>query len=310
MKTNSFALNSQIDSSGRSGEMQVLVAVAEHGSLSAAARYLRLTPSAVSRIVARIENRLGARLLVRTTRSVVLTAEGAAYLQAARRILADIAEVEDAIQDQGVPRGRLRVSASLAQGRITILPLLADFMARYPAILVDLHLSDQLVDLQAGQADVAIRFGILPDSTLTARRLGDTGQVIVASPAYLERHGTPRVPEDLLQHNCLGFSFLRAQTGWPFRRDGQDFTLNVRGTIAVNTGEALSQLATLGVGIVRESMFTVRDHIAAGRLVPLLEEFNPQDRQPFHALFVGGVAMPARVRVFVDFLVERFGAGA
>lgn len=295
-----------MDVSGRSGEMHVFATIARHGSLSAAARVLALTPSAISRIVARIEARLGARLLVRTTRSITLTVEGEAYLRAAHRILADMAEVEDAIADQGVPRGRLRVSASLAHGRIAIVPMLGEFSARFPGIVVDLILSDQLVDVLGGQADVAIRFGALADSPLTARRLGDTGHVIVASPDYLARHGTPQVPEDLLQHNCLGFSFRRAVAGWPFHRDGRDFTLAVTGTIAANSGEALSQLAQLGVGIAREGNFTVQDDLDSGRLVALLEDYNPRDRAAFHAVFVGGAAMPARVRVLVDFLVQKF----
>jgi DNA-binding transcriptional LysR family regulator len=294
-----------MDVSGRSGEMEVFAAVASEGSLSAAARALGLTPSAVSRIVARIEARLGVRLIVRTTRSLTLTVEGESFLRAARRILADMAEVERAICDQAAPRGRLRVAASLAHGRIVIVPLLGEFTARYPEILVDLSLSDRLVDVLGGQADVAIRFGTLADSPLTARKLSENGRVVVASPDYLARVGTPQVPEDLLGHNCLSFNFRRAEPGWPFRRDGRDFALSVRGTIEANSGEALTQLAREGVGIARVGRFAAEEDIAAGRLVPLLEDFNPNDRETVHALFVGGAITPARVRTFVDFLVER-----
>ncbi|MDR6235268.1 DNA-binding transcriptional LysR family regulator [Pseudomonas psychrotolerans] len=204
-----------MDLAGRSGEMAVFVQVVEAGSLSAAARALRLTPSAVSRSIARTEQRLGTRLLLRTTRAITLTAEGEAYLRAARRILADLAEVEEAIADQGVPRGRLRVSAALYHGRMILVPLVAAFSARYPDIVVDLALGDEVVDILAGQADVAIRFGQLADSPLTARPIGITGQVIVASPAYLARRGTPQVPEDLLGHNCLRFNFRRAGLALP-----------------------------------------------------------------------------------------------
>jgi DNA-binding transcriptional LysR family regulator len=144
---------------------------------------------------------------------------------------------------------------------------------------------------------------------LTARRLGATARIIVASPEYLARHGTPQVPEDLLRHNCLDFNFRRAESGWPFKRDGREFTLDVTGRVSANTGEALAQLARLGVGIVRQGEFAVKDDLASGRLVPLLEEYNPHDCEPFHAVFVGGSAMPARVRAFVDFLVERFKTG-
>jgi len=294
-----------MDVAGRSGELAVFAAIAEQGSLSAAARTLGLTPSAVSRIVARIEARLGVRLLVRTTRTLTLTTEGEAYLRAARRILADLAEVEGAIADQASPSGRLRVTASLAHGRLYIVPLLGDFTARYPGILIDLNLSDRIVDVLAGQADVAVRFGQLADSPLTARKLGENGRVVVASPGYLARHGTPQVPEDLLAHNCLSFNFRRAEPGWPFRRDGRDYALAVTGSIEANNGESLAQLARAGIGVARVGRFAVVDDLASGALVPLLEPFNPQDREPLHALFVGGSAMAARVRVFVDFLVER-----
>ncbi|WP_455924876.1 LysR family transcriptional regulator [Pseudomonas putida] len=296
-----------MDLNGHSGEMTVFVRVAQEGSLSAAARALGLTPSAISRIIARTEARIGTRLLIRTTRAITLTAEGEAYLRGARRILADIAEVEDAITDQGVPRGRLRVSASQAHGRLTIVPLVAAFSARYPAIVVDLMLSDEIVDILAGEADVALRFGTLADSPLTARRVGETGSVIVASPAYLARHGTPQQPEDLLAHNCLRFNFRRANPEWPFRRDGQDFALKVSGTLEGNSGEVLSQLARLGAGITRIGTFSVQADLDSGALVPLLEAYNPGDREPIHAVFVGGAAMPARVRAFVDFLVEHHG---
>ncbi|MFI8979714.1 LysR family transcriptional regulator [Pseudomonas sp. BMW13] len=294
-----------MDFNGRSGEMLVFVTVAEQGSLSAAARALGLTPSAVSRIIARTEQRLGARLLLRTTRALTFTAEGEAYLRGARRILADLAEVEEAIADQGVPRGRLRVSAALGHGRMTIVPLVAAFIARYPNITVDLSLGDEVVDILGGQADVAVRFGHLPDSPLTARRIGETGQVVVASPAYLERHGTPQQPEDLLQHNCLRFNFRRAEPNWPFIREGQGFSLKVCGNIECSSGEALAQLAREGAGITRIGEFSVTEDLQRGDLVPLLQAFNPGDREPIHAVFVGGTAMPARVRVFVDFLVEQ-----
>jgi len=293
-----------MDYNGRSGEMEVFAKVVDEGSLSAAARTLGLTPSAVSRIIARTEQRLGTRLLLRTTRAITLTAEGDAYLRGARRILADLVEVEEAITDQGVPRGRLRVSAALGHGRQTVVPLVAAFSAVYPQVLVDLTLSDEITDILGGQADVALRFGHLPDSSLSARFIGDTGEVIVASPAYLERCGVPQQPEDLAGHNCLRFNFRRAVSEWPFRRDGQDFSLKVAGNIECSSGEALAQLAKIGAGIARIGTFTVADELRSGELVPLLEAYNPGDREPIHAVFVGGPAMPARVRVFVDFLVQ------
>jgi DNA-binding transcriptional LysR family regulator len=289
----------------RTGELEIFTVVARFGSFSAAARELELTPSAVSRTVARIETRLGVRLILRTTRSLTLTAEGQSYLSAARRILADLNDAEQAIADQGAPRGRVRVSAAQGHGRLCIVPLLGDFVARHPGILVDISLTDAVVDVAAGQADVAVRFGPLADSPLTARRLGETGRVVVASPAYLAAHGTPRTPDDLHAHNCLSFNFRRAEPVWPFIEDGQARVLTVQGDIEANNGETLVQLALQGVGIVRVGAFNVVDEVAAGRLVPLLEAFNPGDRETIHAVFVGGANMPARVRVFVDFLAER-----
>lgn len=294
-----------IATTDRARALEVFAAVATAGSFSGAGRTLGLTPSAVGRTIDRIEARLGVRLMLRTTRTLTLTAEGHAYLGAAKRILADLDEAEQVIADQGAPRGRLRVSASLSHGRLCVVPLLGEFIRRYPHILVDINLTDAVVDIAGGQADVGVRFGPLPDSPLTARKLGETGRVIVASPDYLARHGTPRVPEDLHGHNCLSFNFRRAEPIWPFRRDGCDCTLSVQGSIEANNGETLGQLAVAGVGITRVGAFSVVDDIAAGRLVPLLEDYNPGDIETIHAVFVGGANTPARVRAFVDFLAER-----
>lgn len=300
-------MNAKVQPGGadRAREMAVFSAVAARGSFSAAGRDLDLTPSAVSRTIDRIEARLGVRLMLRTTRTLTLTPEGQAYLGAARRILSDLDDAEQAIADQGAPRGRVRVSASLSHGRLCVVPLLGEFVARYPHILVDINLTDVVVDVAAGQADVAVRFGPLADSGLTARKIGVTRRMIVASPDYLARRGTPTVPEDLHDHNCLNFNFRRAEPVWPFVRDGQEFALSVRGNVEANNGETLGQLAVDGVGVTRVGAFSVVDDVAAGRLVPLLEDFNPGDEEKIHAVFVGGANTPARVRVFVDFLAER-----
>lgn len=300
-------MNTKMQPSGtdRAREMEVFAVVVDAGSLSAAGRRLGLTPSAISRTVDRIEASLGVRLVLRTTRLLTLTAEGQAYLSAARRILADLDDAEQAVADQGAPRGRLRVSAALAHGRLVVVPLLKEFVALYPHILLEISLTDVVIDVAAGQADVAIRFGRLADSVLTARKLGETGRVVVASPSYLARRGEPMTPEDLYEHDCLNFSFRRAEPVWPFRRDGTDFALTVRGPVEANNGETLTQLARDGVGITRVGAFSAEDDIREGRLVPLLEAFNPGDREAIHAVFVGGSNTPARVRVFVDFLVKR-----
>lgn len=289
----------------RARALETFATVVSEGSFSAAGRVLGLTPSAISRAIDRIEDRLGVRLLLRSTRALTLTTEGQAYLSSARRILADLDDAERSIANQGAPRGRLRVSAALAHGRLCIVPLLGEFARRYPDILVDISLTDRLVDIAAGQTDVAVRFGPLGDSPLTARKLGVSRRVVVASPDYLTRHGTPERPEDLHHHNCLSFNFRRAEPIWPFRKDGRDYVLSVRGMIEANNGETLGQLAADGVGIARVGRFSVEPDLASGRLVPILEAFNPGDIETIHAVFPGGVNVPARVRAFVDFLAER-----
>ncbi|MGR4892763.1 LysR family transcriptional regulator [Sphingopyxis sp. LARHCG72] len=301
-------MNAKMDGGGdRARSMEVFAATVAEGSFSAAGRCLGLTPSAVSRTIDRIEARLGVRLLLRSTRALTLTPEGEAYLRAARRILADLGDAEQAIADQGAPRGRLRISAAQAHGRLTIVPLIGEFVKLYPHILVDISLADRLVDIAAGQADVAIRFGPLADSPLTARKLGESRRVIVAAPAYLAAHGTPRRPEDLHDHNCLNFNFRRAEPVWPFRDGTRDYALSVQGNIEANNGETLGQLAAAGVGIARVGAFSIADQIESGALVPILEAYNPGDIEAIHAVFAGGANTPARVRVFVDFLAERLG---
>ena len=303
-------MNAKInETSDRARAMEVFTVAVAEGSFSAAGRCLGLTPSAVSRTIDRIEARLGVRLLLRSTRALALTAEGEAYLRAARRILADLDDAEQVIADQGAPRGRLRVSAAQAHGRLSIVPLLGEFVRLHSHILVDISLADRLVDLAAGQADVAIRFGPLADSPLTARKLGESRRVIIAAPAYLAKRGTPQVPEDLHGHNCLNFNFRRAEPTWPFRDGAREYSLPVRGNIEANNGETLGQLAAAGVGIARVGAFSIADEIASGQVVPILEDYNPGDVEAIHAVFAGGANTPARVRVFVDFLAERLGRG-
>jgi DNA-binding transcriptional LysR family regulator len=287
------------------GDLEVFTLVAEQGSFSAAGRRLKLAPSSVARVIDRIEARLGTRLLLRTTRSLTLTPEGATYLSSARRILADLRETEQSIADQSSPKGRLRLSISQLFGKMFVVPLLRDFMQKYPDILLEVISTDTVVDIAAGQADVAIRLGPLPDGPLTARKLGETHKVIVASPSYLAHRGTPTVPEDLHGHDCIAFNFKRAAPTWPFRKEGRDYSLLMRGRIETNNGETEGQLAVEGIGIARVCAETVEAAIDAGQLVPLLEEFNPGDGEEVHAVFVGGTHTPARVRCFVDYLADR-----
>lgn len=289
----------------RTAEMETFLSVARMGSLSAAARELGLTPSAVSRMMTRLEQRLGVQLIVRSTRSLRLTSEGESYALAARRILKDLDDTETTLANRGSPSGNIKVSVATAHSRLAIVPLLKAFLQRYPDISVEMDVSDQIRDVSAGQVDVAIRFGTLPDSGLHARRLGETGRIVVASPEYLAQAGTPQVPTDLKNHNCLDFSFRRLEPGWPFRENGQDFILAINGNVLANNGETLVELALQGIGITRVGSFHVQQALASGQLVPLLEDYNPQDREAIHAVFIGGKNIPARIRVFVDYLVEK-----
>ncbi|GBQ33702.1 transcriptional regulator [Gluconacetobacter sacchari DSM 12717] len=185
-------------------------------------------------------------------------------------------------------------------------PVLSDFLARYPGVTLDIVQTDAVVDLLSERTDVAVRAGPLKSSRLVARKLGETAMVIVGAPAYLTRLGVPRTIADLDRHDRLGFSYVRAADGWPLRRDGETVVVPPVGRVQASDGEALRQLAIGGNGLARLARYTVRDDIAAGRLVPVLEAFNPGDREDFHAVHVGqGGPLPARVRALLDFLAER-----
>jgi DNA-binding transcriptional LysR family regulator len=287
----------------RSGEMEVFCRVVREGGFSAAARSLDLTPSAVSKLIARLEARLGARLLLRTTRALTLTDEGDAYHRAARRILQELDEADQEAAG-GAVRGRLRVNASVPFGHLFLTPMIPAFLERHPDVIVDLSLTDDVVDLLAQRADLAIRMGALPDSGLVARKLGQSRRVVCASPAYLARHGTPATPEALAGHNCLGFNFRRWRDGWPFRRDGRAIEQAVLGNLLANNGETVRQMALAGAGIARLGRFHVAADIEAGALVPVLEAFNPGDLEMVHAVYVGGGQVPRRVRAFIDHVAE------
>ena len=287
----------------RSGEMEVFARVVQEAGFSAAARSLDLTPSAVSKLIARLETRLGARLLLRTTRALTLTEEGEAYHHAALRILQDLNDADQAAAG-GAVRGRLRVNATISFGAMFVAPAMPAFLARNPHLIVDLSFTDGIVDLVAEKTDVAIRMGNLPDSGLVARKLGQSRRVVCAAPAYLERRGRPKVPADLEHHDCLTFNFRRARPSWPFRLDGRDIEQPVKGSLAVNNGETMKQMALAGAGVARLALFHVAAEIAAGTLAPLLETFNPGDLEMIHAIHVGGGPVPHRVRAFIDHMIE------
>jgi DNA-binding transcriptional LysR family regulator len=290
----------------RSGELEVFVRVIELGGFSAAARACGMTPSAVSKLVGRMEQRLGTRLINRSTRQLQLTPEGCVFYERGMRVLADLDEAERCAGAHITPRGRLRVNANVPFGHHFLLPLAPEFLKRYPDVTLDIVLTDEVIDILEQRTDVAVRAGPLKSSSLMARKLGQTRMVIVGAPGYLTRHGIPSMPDELRQHNLLGANYLRSQAGWPIRHEGTDIVLPVTGNAQASDGEALHRLALAGLGLARLAAFQVREDIAAGRLSAVLEAFNPGDVEEVHAVFVGqGGHMPMRARVFLDFLADR-----
>lgn len=290
----------------RSGDMEVFARVVELGGFSAAARALHMTPSAVSKLVARLEARLGARLFNRSTRRLQLTPEGTAFHERAVRVLSDIEAAEREAATGAVPRGLLRVNSSVPIGTLYLLPVIPAFLAKFPEIRLDLTLTDTVVDLLEQRADVAVRAGPLRDSRLVARKLGESRMHVVASPDYLARNGALRTPADLIHHNVMAFNFDRQVQGWPFLDGAGGITHYPQiGNMVVSNGEIMRRLAVEGLGLARHSRYHVDADLREGRLVAVLEDYNPGDLEPVHAVYVGqGGHLPARVRAFLDFLVE------
>jgi DNA-binding transcriptional LysR family regulator len=292
-------------------DIEAFVRVVEAGGFTAAAKNLGMTPSAISKLVGRLEDRLGARLFRRTTRRLSLTQEGEAFYRHGARIANDIAEAERAVTELGrVARGTLRVNAAMNFGHHQIEPILAEFLDRYPEMRIDLTLSDSFVNLVEEEVDVAIRAGHLADSSLVARKLGEFGRVIVATPEYLRRRGTPLTPDDLTQHNCIVFGLQTHLNNWPFHepggKPGETRSIAVNGNVVANNGETVVQLALHGVGIARLSEFAVGDAIRKGQLVSLLQNSHASDRMPISAVYLPPKGTQPKVRAFVDFLVEKF----
>jgi DNA-binding transcriptional LysR family regulator len=290
----------------RAGEMAVFVRVVEAGSFSEAARMLHMTPSTVSKLVARIEERLGVRLVERSTRALTLTAEGQFYYERSRELLGRIEDTEQQLaQGGGEPEGLVRINSSVSFGAAGIEPLFPEFFQRYPKITLDLSLSDEVVDLYLERADVAFRVGKLADSNLMARKIGTTRRRIVGSPGYLARAGMPMQPEDLAAHNCLGFNFRRANPVWPMRESGRIVERMLTGTLLANNAETLRRAALSGVGLVRVADYHLRDHIARGELVEVLADTALVEDDEIHAVYKGAAHMPVRLRAFLDFFVPR-----
>lgn len=289
----------------RSGEMEVFTRVVELGGFTLAARALGMTPSAVSKLIARLETRLGVRLMLRSTRKLQLTAEGSIFHARALRILSDLDDTERSVAASAVARGRLRVNSSVPFGLHHLLPLAPRFMAAHPEVQLDITITDEVIDLMDERAEVAIRVGPMRPSQLMARKLGESRMALVASPSYLARHATPATPAELDQHSLITFNFARHCDEWPFQDGERRVSRPVHGQVMVGDGESARRLALAGQGITRLALFHIGPDLADGRLVRVLENHNPGDVEDIHAVYVGhGGRPPARVRAFIDFLVE------
>ncbi|MGL4241551.1 MAG: LysR family transcriptional regulator [Beijerinckiaceae bacterium] len=289
-------------------DIGLFVSVVETGSFSAAAEASGLTPSAVSKAITRMEDRLGVKLLERTTRRLALTQEGETMLARGRDILAALEAAEaEVTANRGKPRGLVKLNTGTAFARHRLAPVLPLFRELYPEISLDLSISDRRIDVIAEQIDIAIRTGPLGDSTLIARKIGDMQRVICASPEYIRRSGKPEVPADLLRHNCLLLQGFARLAQWPMRVDGRTVLMNVRGSVTTDSAELLLDLALAGVGIVRFGNFLAEEALASGRLVSLLEEYHLVDPQPITALIPPGRQDLPRIRAVVDFLTAHCG---
>jgi LysR family transcriptional regulator, regulator for bpeEF and oprC len=284
----------------------VFVAVAEGQSFSIASRRLGISPSGASRAISRLEHQLGIRLLHRTTRRVALTPDGAVYLDHCRRILADVDDAHALIaRARSVPQGRLRLHVPVGFGRRIVVPALADFVARYPEITVDVELNDEPLHPCEHGVDVAIRVGKIGDGGLVARHLCNTKFVTCASPQYLKRHGEPSTPEALSDHRCLAYAV--PGTGryreWDFARDQRVFSMAVSGPLNINSGEALIDAAVAGVGIVTVASFMAAEAVASGKLKVILRDYMAEG-PAVSVTYLPARPLPGRVRAFIDFIRE------
>jgi len=289
-------------------QIETFVAVAARGSLSAAAQLEGVAPAVIGRRLDGLEERLGVKLMVRTTRRITLTFEGSAFLEDCQRILNDYHNAEASVSAGGVKAsGHVRVSAPAGFGRRHVAPLVPDFLVAHPDVTVSLDLSDRLVDIVNEGIDVAVRIGQLDDSSLVGVRLAGNERVVVASPSYLAAHGTPVHPDDLQRHACLTFGTRGSQSrGWLFTVDDTVVPVRVGGPLECNDGAVLHAWALAGHGLAWRSMWEVADEIASGRLVTVLDAFRAPDNA-IHAVFPQRRHLPLRVRMFIDHLKHTYG---
>ncbi|MCB1956038.1 MAG: LysR family transcriptional regulator [Rhodocyclaceae bacterium] len=300
-------------------ELASFVRVVELGSFSAAARELDQTPSSLSKLVSRLEQRLGVRLLHRSTRKLALTAEGELYAARCGQILDEMRELDEQVSSiGGRPSGLLRMGVGSAFGLHQLAPALPRFLARHPEVRLELSVTDRRVDILESGADLMLRIGALDDSALTARRICTLERIICAAPAYLARRGTPRTPADLAAHDCLYITGMPELRRWPFVVGGAREFIEVSGTAGSDNAETLLQLGIAGVGVIRLADVIVGPELARGRLVPLLTDVHISEVVPVYAVCPAGRQRAPKVAAMIDFLVDEFagrpwaldGAGA
>lgn len=288
--------------------MSVVLAVAEAGSLSAAARRQKMPLATVSRKVSELEEHLRTKLFHRSSRALVPTDAGRSYIAAAKRILADLAEAERvASGEYTTPRGDLSVTTLVALGRLCLQPILADFLAAFPEVDVQLHLQDRTLNLLDEHIDVALRVGDLADSGLIAVRVGEIHRVVCASPAYLQVRGMPKSPDDLSTHDCISYPPLQSPSTWRFKRGQTEYAVPVRSRFIASNLESAFDAARAGIGITVVFSYLVADPLRSGELVALLQDFQPPP-QPVNFVYSPNRFMPAKLRAFLDFAVPRLRA--
>ncbi|MBF0429370.1 MAG: LysR family transcriptional regulator [Magnetococcales bacterium] len=290
--------------------METFIRVVDGGSFSAAARKGGISRAAVSKYMVALEEHLGVRLINRTTRQLHLTEEGEMYYQRCRRILEDLLEAEQIVTHQhAAPRGLLRVTAPISFGRLHLVGVAADFLLKFSGIEMDLVLNDRFVDLVEEGFDVGVRIGTLRDSSLMARRLASSGLVLCASPEYVARFGQPMVPEDLVGHACLLYSYAASPNVWRFGFKGEERVVRVKGSLRCNNGEALQAAVRAGLGIAILPSFLIEGDLRTRTLLPLLSDFLlPQ--LGIYAVYPSNRHLSVKVRTFIDFLVVQLGACA
>jgi len=290
--------------------METFVRIVAEGSLTAAAEALGMSVPAVVRSLAALEREVGVRLLNRTTRRSSLSDEGREYYERCKRVLAEVEAADAALSSRRVnPKGRLRLTAPVMYGRMHVAPLVADFIAKYPAVEVELLLLDRVVDLVEEGVDAALRIGHLPESSLVARRVGETRRVVCAAPAYLKRAGTPRVPADLATHRCVVFTGLAAANEWSFG-GRPTYRVPIVPTLRTNQVDVAIDACLRGLGCGQFLCYQVEALVAGGRLRRILADYEP-DPLPVHVVYPHGRLLSSNVRAFVDLAVERLrGAGA